>query len=183
MTPGRPALLRFVDKCRFVPETGCVVWTGGQTKGRGHNAPYGSFWYDGRRWFAHRWAAKFIHGQDIEGMQVDHCCPHTHKPDTLCVQHVQSITPDLNRELQHRRFWAHLACGLISYEDAFGTEPDEPAESIPFWPEPDWYKKALQVKAFTDMGGLQPSNSNRSEADHRVRRKRKPVPQPAIQQG
>ena len=58
MTP----LERFIAKCRFEPRTGCVRWIGGKTSGRGNTALYGSFWFEGRRWFAHRWAAAYIHG-------------------------------------------------------------------------------------------------------------------------
>lgn len=128
---------RFLRYCRFDPETGCVLWTGGQTKGRGHNVPYGAFWFEGRRWFAHRWAAKHIHNLDIDDLQVDHCCPNVARPNTLCVEHLQALTPAKNRELQWRRHYVHLQVGLITYEDAYGPEP-EPIEQIPFYTEPAW---------------------------------------------
>lgn len=133
----REALRRFLAKCRHDPETGCVMWTGGKTQGRGHNAPYGAFWFEGRRWFAHRWAARYIHGLDIDDMQVDHCCPNRPKPHTLCVSHLQAVTAKMNRDLQTRRNYIHLQVGLIDYEDMFGP-PEEPEERIPFYPEPDW---------------------------------------------
>lgn len=136
------ALVRFRRMCRFEPETGCVVWTGGQTQGRGHNVPYPSFWFAGQRWFGHRWAAKFIHGQDIDGFQTDHCCPHIAIPNTLCVEHVQSLTPRLNRELQHerRRNFIHLQVGLLHYSDLYGPEPEPvPDEDrVPFFLPPAW---------------------------------------------
>lgn len=90
----RRARARFIAKCRFDPRTGCVLWEGGQTRGRGNTAAYGSFWFDGRRWFAHRWAAAFIHGLEVDGLQVGHNCPWTADghPNTLCVQHVQGQT-------------------------------------------------------------------------------------------
>lgn len=135
------ALKRFTQFCRFEPETGCVVWTGGKTKGRGHNVPYGSFWYAGRRWFAHRWAAKYIHGLHIDEFQVDHCCDTTPTPNTLCVQHVQSITGERNRHLQteRRRHFIHLEVGLLDYEDVYGPPFDPDFDDlIPFYEPPAW---------------------------------------------
>lgn len=107
---GTP-LERFIAKCRHDPVTGCVVWIGGTTQGRGHHQPYGSFWFEGRRWFAHRWAAKYIHGLEIKDMQVDHCCPMLNTPNTLCVEHLQAILPAVNRELQ----WIRVQVGLDEY--------------------------------------------------------------------
>lgn len=134
-------LARFLEKCRFEPETGCVVWIGGRTQGRGHNVPYGSFWFEGRRWFAHRWAAKHIHGLDIDNLQVDHCCPNIPLPNTLCVQHLQGVTLEHNRLLQfeRRKRFIHMQVGLLSYEDVYGPEPPESDELlIPFYPTPAW---------------------------------------------
>lgn len=128
LRPTSTAWSRFVEKCRFDPTSGCVLWDGGQTSGRGHHAPYGSFWFEGRRWFAHRWAAKYLHGQDIDNMQVDHCCPDG--PDTLCVHHLQSITPTLNRELQ----WIRTQVGLLPPPVTIERNPDE----IPFFNPPIW---------------------------------------------
>lgn len=154
--PGA-ALLRFAKFCRFEAHTGCVLWIGGTTSGRGHNVPYGSFWFNGRRWFAHRWAAKFIHGQEIDGSQVDHCCPLIEYPNTLCVQHVQPLSLGDNRELQdvrrfeQRKLFVQLECGLMTYEDIYG-HPPEPAEGVPFdtLPEPIWL-----VQARRDLIALQ----------------------------
>lgn len=125
-------MARFLSFCRFDPGSGCVIWTGGQTSGRGHSAPYGSFWFDKRRWFAHRWAAKYIHGLEIDDLQVDHCCPadRVPHPNTLCVEHVQAITPTLNRELQ----WIRAQVGIDEpppvFLDAFGD--------VPFYLPPAW---------------------------------------------
>jgi hypothetical protein len=73
---ARPALERFAEKCRFDPATGCVLWIGGTTAGRGNSALYGSFWFEGSRWFTHRWSAIHIHGIDLGDNQAGHCCPH-----------------------------------------------------------------------------------------------------------
>lgn len=142
--PSRSPLERFTDKCRFEPETGCVIWTGGQTSGRGHNFPYGSFWYEGRRWFAHRWAAKFIHGLDIEGYHVDHCCPHIPRPNTLCVEHLQAKTLLENVAMQHerRKFFIHLQVGLIGVEEVYGPSIEHDMD-LPFYEEPAWLKQVV----------------------------------------
>lgn len=144
------ALRRFAAKCEFDPGTGCVLWRGGQTRGGGHSRPYGAFKFEGRRWFAHRWAAQFIHGLAIDGLQVDHCCPSDLRPlpHTLCVQHVQALGLAENRALQtsrardaqdvhQRRYWAHVSAGM---------EPERPLADddfgmlVPYFPEPDWLR-------------------------------------------
>jgi hypothetical protein len=139
------ALKRFRKFCAFEPHTGCVVWIGGTTSGRGHNVPYGSFWFNGQRWFAHRWAAKFIHGLEIDGHQVDHKCPHIDMPNTLCVEHVWPLSLGDNRELQdvrrfeQRKLFVQLEVGLLTYKEIYGVAVD-PADVIPFetFPRPAW---------------------------------------------
>lgn len=139
------ALVRFTGFCRFQPETGCVLWAGGTRSGRGHSVPYPNFWFNGQNWHGHRWSARFIHGQDIDGFQTDHCCPHIPIPNTLCVEHVQSLTPRENRLLQteRRRMFVHLQVGLLPYDDVYGHDPG-PAEldpnAIPFHEPPAWLK-------------------------------------------
>lgn len=132
------AIERFRSKCRFEPETGCVVWTGGQSAGRGHHVKYGVFWFEGRRWFAHRWSAKFIHGLEIEDHDVDHCCHTIAKPNTLCVEHVAAETPARNRELQTMRTMIHLQVGLVQYEDIYGPAEPPDEDLIPFYQPPAW---------------------------------------------
>jgi hypothetical protein len=89
--PRPTARERFLAKCRFNACTGCVEWVGGKTRGKGKTAWYGSFWDQGRRWLAHRWAAQYIHGLDIENRDVDHMCGNT-----LCVHHLQAVTGLVN---------------------------------------------------------------------------------------
>lgn len=90
----KAALKRFAAKCQFEPETGCVVWTGGTTSGQGCNTLYGSFWFEGRRWFAHRWSTIYIHGHDLGKDTAGHFCPHTAdgNPNSLCIEHVKPQT-------------------------------------------------------------------------------------------
>lgn len=147
------ALERFRAKCEFDPRTGCVVWTGGRTQGRGNTAVYGSFWYDGRRWFAHRWAAIFVHGLNIDGLTVGHCCPHTPDghPNTLCVQHLEAQTLAENvaecntrtktkppvQSTAQLQFWAFVNKGLEPappVHDPASIGPDD----IPFFEPPAW---------------------------------------------
>lgn len=143
---------RFVEKCEFDPRTGCVLWTGAKSWGRGKSIRYGAFKYEGKSWLAHRWSAKFIHGFDIEGLQVDHCCP-IHRagepllPNTLCVHHVQPLSGMKNRWLQteRRRFYVHLQVGLLPYEEIYGEfDCVPPEDAIPFYEEPEWLKVSLR---------------------------------------
>jgi hypothetical protein len=128
-------LERFRKYCQFDATTGCVLWIGGVAMGRGKSAPYGSFWAEGRRWFAHRWAAHHIHGLDIEGMHVDHCCEPWRAggtepllPNTLCVQHVQAKTNRDNVMLAHeRRKWVLTQKGYYEPPPLF-AELQAPAE-------------------------------------------------------
>lgn len=142
MTP----MERFLSFCRFDPGTGCVIWTGAQTSGRGHSAPYGSFWFEGRRWFAHRRSAKHIHKHDIDGLQVEHYCPARPHPNTLCVEHVHPLPGALNRELQTlrngkveqdtatRMYWIYAQVGL----EIPPPVDLEIGNDIPFYAAPGW---------------------------------------------
>ncbi len=101
---GEPnALERFLAKCRFDPQTACVVWCGGKTRGRGKTSWYGSFWFEGKRWLAHRWAAKYLLGLEIDGLEVDHECGNT-----LCMRHLAAVTGRVNTAL----YWVRIEVGL-----------------------------------------------------------------------
>ncbi len=138
------ALTRFLRYCRFDPLTGCTLWVGGTTAGRGHSARYGAFWFEGKRWYAHRWSAKFIHGLDITDRQVDHNCVERvglAASNTLCVDHVQSITAAHNRELQ----WIRAQVGLdppppsfdravvLAFLDGMENAPHDRKHIAPSW--------------------------------------------------
>lgn len=143
----RPALERFAEKCQFDPTTGCVLWTGGTTAGRGNSARYGSFWFDGVRWYAHRWSAIYIKGINLGSNQAGHCCPHG--PNTLCVEHVTGQTQLENLdELNSRRkakvqqsstdkqFWLFVTLGIEQVAEPAEPDPD----AIPFYEPPEWFK-------------------------------------------
>lgn len=142
------ALERFRRFCRFDATTGCVLWVGGTTKGRGHHVDYPAFWFLGERWFGHRFSARYIHGLDIDSYQVDHCCPHRPYPETLCVEHVQAITPKENRDLQAlRKRMIHMQVGLVDYHDVYGHRPAETiitGDNIPFFQPPAWLSATIQ---------------------------------------
>lgn len=121
----KTALERFISKCRFDPETGCVLWLGGKSRGRGKTRWYGSFRDGGRVWRAHRWAARFIHRLEIDGLEVDHECGNT-----LCVQHLQVCTGQVNREW----YWIRVQVGLIEEEH----DPVREGAGIPFFERPAW---------------------------------------------
>lgn len=147
----RPAIERFVDKCQFEPETGCVLWVGGRTYGRGKNIRYGIFRDSATTepgkafktpWLAHRWSAKHIHKLEITGLQVDHCCPNRPLPNTLCMEHLQPLTGDANRWLQteRRRNFIQMEVGLLNFADVYG-EPRELEDLIPFYEPPEWLRR------------------------------------------
>lgn len=144
----RPALERFAEKCEFDPVTGCVLWVGGTTAGGGNSARYGSFWAEGRRVFAHRWAAVHIHGIELGVDEAGHCCPHG--PNSLCVEHLEGQTKadniaernrrvaKANQTAAQRQFYLFRQLGI--YE----PEPEKPAPvdvpTVPFYEPPEWFR-------------------------------------------
>jgi hypothetical protein len=142
-------LRRFAEKCRFDATTGCVLWTGGTTAGRGNSATYGSFWYEGRRWFAHRWAGVHIHGLNLDSGQAGHCCPG--HPNTLCVEHVEAQTQlenlaemngrrKVEQSSAERQYWLFVSLGIERLPDA--PEPDAFAD-VPWYDPPAWLRPFL----------------------------------------
>lgn len=117
-----------VDPCHGFEGTACVLWTGAQTCGQGKHIKYPAFWYEGARWYAHRWAAKHIHGQQIDNMEVDHGC---RRP--LCVNHLRAMPPTINRELQ----WIRVQVGIEENPREQFVPDDFP---VPFYAEPEWYR-------------------------------------------
>lgn len=157
------ALARFASKCEFDATTGCVIWVGGKTRGRGNTAEYGSFWYEGARWFAHRWAGVHIHGLALDGVQAGHCCPAG--PNTLCVEHVTGQTiaenmaeqiarlgpvgrrpPKVEQSNAERQYWLLVERG---YEQ-LPPEPEREADDIPFYAPPEWLRPFLAQPEETD---------------------------------
>jgi hypothetical protein len=132
------------------------MWIGGRQRGQGHKGHYGIFRGEEKCvWLAHRWAAAYIHGFEITGLQVDHCCPcGSH---TLCVQHVQPESAERNRYLQHtrpgrgyqdvdtKRSWVHVQVGLRDFEPVVRV-PD----AVPFFSPPAWLLPFLPMEEIPD---------------------------------
>lgn len=154
----KTALDRFAEKCAFDPCTGCVMWVGGTGSGQGHHERYGRFSDGGFKWWAHRWAAQYIHGHEITGMQVDHCCPFG--PSTLCVQHVKPETAIVNRMLQWQRpgrafqhlqtkkYWLLVTKGYEEYEKRLRVPADQPIYDAPVWLSPYLLKRPVEYAPF-----------------------------------
>lgn len=100
---GKTALERFAAKCRFDPVTGCVLWTGGTSSGRGNSTRYGVFWDGKKRVWSHRWAAVHIHGFDLGTDEAGHCCKPS--PNSLCVQHLEPQSKAVNTAERNVRYW------------------------------------------------------------------------------
>lgn len=152
--PSTSALARFKDKCVFDPSTGCVLWNGALTNGKGSSSIYGRFWYEGKSWYAHLWAAKFIHGIEVgEGEQVDHCCEVNgeRQPNSLCVQHLQPLPALVNARLRWSRFWEYWSGEEEEAElEGNGAKPIDPGGGVPFYSEPDWLRDADGNEEETD---------------------------------
>lgn len=152
----RPAIERFAERCRFDPATGCVLWIGGMTAGRGsQKAQYGRFWYDGFNWLAHRWAAVYIHGIELGDNQGGHVCPHG--PNTRCVQHIaaQSQLENLAEQNDRRKarqsnrtkqFWLFVSLGIEPPPATVEVDPG----AVPFYDPPEWLLPFLPVRETFD---------------------------------
>lgn len=148
---GKTALQRFAEKCRFDAATGCVLWTGGTSAGRGNTARYGVFWDRGRV-FAHRWAAVHIHGIELGANEAGHCCPCG--PNSLCVQHLEGQTKAENVAERNRRVAKANQTAAVRQFYLFKQlgigepEPEEPVlltvHEIPFHPVPAWLRPYIQ---------------------------------------
>lgn len=147
MPERRPAIERFREKCAFDPSTGCVIWMGGLTRGgqRESNCVYGSFWDEGRRFSAHRWACEKIHGKPIPpDWHAGHTCPTG--PDTLCVQHVEPQEPSDNWK---HRWDKDAAARSLERREAIA---EGRSEGVPMFSPPDWL-----------VGGKQSGNGNQDD--------------------
>lgn len=137
------ALDRFAAKCRFEPETGCIIWTGGTCPCNAGRERMGVFKYEGKRWPARRWAARFIYGQSIDhGNETMVTCG-----EPLCVRHVKADAPYGNT----RQHWLLVNLGY----DEGGSDEERAAmeqrrrqalrDAIPLEERtlPDWFRPYL----------------------------------------
>lgn len=157
----RPALERFAEKCEFDPTTGCVLWKGGTSNGKGNSTRYGVFWDEGRRVFAHRWAAVNIHGIDLGSDEAGHCCPHG--PNSLCVQHLTGQTKAENvaerntrvakadQTAATRQFYLFKQLGILEPEPDPGIETlVDQLNDVPFHEPPEWFRPFMQPRKAND---------------------------------
>lgn len=155
---GKPALQRFAEKCEFDPITGCVLWRGGTSAGRGNTTRYGVFWDGERRVFVHRWAAVNIHGIELGSDEAGHCCPHG--PNSLCVQHLEGQTKaenvaerntrvaKANQTAATRQFYLFQQLGILEPEPAAAVPADTP--EIPFYEPPEWLRPYIRPRKAND---------------------------------
>lgn len=157
----KTALQRFAEKCEFDPVTGCVLWRGGTSSGRGNSTRYGVFWDDGRV-FSHRWAAVHIHGIDLGTNDAGHCCPHG--PNSLCVQHLEGQTKaenaaerntrlvKANQSAATRQFYLFKQLGILEPEPDLEIERlSAELSDIPFYHQPpEWLRPFLKPREADD---------------------------------
>jgi len=135
----KKALERFASKCEFDPYTGCVEFNGAKSLSQGGSGVYGAFWFNGKMHYAHRWAAEYIHGLKVDvSVEVHHKCRNT-----VCVQHLESLTPEAHRE-QTWLFRQRQICGQEHWEP---LKPDPIAsDELPFHDLPDWLAPFKEIK-------------------------------------
>lgn len=155
----KTALERFAEKCRFDAVTGCVLWTGSTSAGRGNTTRYGTFWADGRRVFAHRWAAVHIHGIELGSDEAGHCCPNG--PNSLCVQHLEGQTKaaniaerntrvaKANQTSSTRQFFLFKQLGICEPDPEIETLKEK-LDTVPFHLPPAWLRPFLKSKEAND---------------------------------
>lgn len=102
-------IARFLWLCTFNPDTGCLIWDGAKSRGRGNTAWYGTFTTglgrDSRSVRAHKFYGVAVLGLRPETGKhhLDHTCPNP-----LCVSHVQCVPEFINLKLR----WIRVQVGL-----------------------------------------------------------------------
>ena len=69
MARGGAALSRFLARVERDESSGCLNW-----RGYVRSDGYGSFWADGRKHVAHRWAYRTLVGEVAAELTIDHLC-------------------------------------------------------------------------------------------------------------
>jgi hypothetical protein len=117
---------RLVDKTSH--PGGCWIFTGngngmGPTAGKESDTGYGQFWWQGKKWTAHRYSYEKYVGPIPKGAYLDHMCM-----TKLCVNpdHLEPVTPHENIRRFHA--FANLAARIAQLEDfvrSLGYDPKE----------------------------------------------------------
>lgn len=97
---------RFWSKAKRVtegPKTGCLEWTGSLKKpcsrdfrAGGQALQHGTFWFDGRKVYAHRMAVSLVTGVDIDALPlIGHECDNP-----KCVEPMHLVFSDYSTNLK-----------------------------------------------------------------------------------
>lgn len=113
-------IARFLSRCTLDPSTGCLVWAGAKSRGRGKTIWYGSFHVSakpgipGKTVRAHKFYSVAVLGHRPKtGIhQLDHVCVNS-----LCVRHIACVPAYINRALQ----WIRVQVGLDSPPDYYAA--------------------------------------------------------------
>lgn len=98
-------IARFLWLCDLDPATGCLIWQGARSRGRGNTAWYGTFATGNKSVRAHKFYAVAVLGLRPETGRhhLDHTCPNS-----LCVSHIECVPEFLNLKLR----WIRVQVGL-----------------------------------------------------------------------
>ena len=67
-------LRRFLSKVIIYDNTECIEWKGGIQQSKQKYGGYGTFWYSGRKGYAHRFIYEHCEGKIPNGLVIDHLC-------------------------------------------------------------------------------------------------------------
>ena len=94
-SPHLAGLIRPKDLLRFqqfIKEKGdCWLWDGFKDR-----KGYGKFWFQGKSWWAHRWAYAVFNGDIPAGKTIDHEC---HNPSCVRPSHLGILSRSENTAL------------------------------------------------------------------------------------
>lgn len=106
------------DVARFLAKTmrhpsGCLIWLGAKSRGKGKKLWYGTFYVKGKLVRAHKFACVALGTGTECGNDVDHTCHFS-----LCVEHthLESVPPAINQERRLNRARASREdCGKVAH--------------------------------------------------------------------
>lgn len=98
-------IARFLRLCVEDHSSGCLIWAGAKSRGRGNTAWYGSFGPTGQNSVrAHKFYGVAVLGlrPQTELHHLDHLCPNS-----LCVRHIECVPISVNLKLR----WIRIQVG------------------------------------------------------------------------